>query len=213
VAFASARIHPGGSTPTSYILLTGEGSSRTIIHYRDLPELDFDAFSLIDLGDYDWIHFEGRDPSCCSAMMEFACQSGGARISLEVEKPREGIEGLFGLADVIIFSRVYAEAKGFTDAGALFAWVRQENPSALLFAAWGEVGGWCQVAGEDACFQPAYKPTLVRDTLGAGDVFNAGVIHALTRAEPAEQALALAIQLAGRKCGQIGIDGLGVDDG
>jgi ketohexokinase len=213
VDISSARIHPGGSTPASYILLAGEGASRTIIHYRDLPELDFDTFSRIDLSGFDWIHFEGRDPLSCRPMMEHARQHGVAKISLEVEKPREGIEGLFGLADVIIFSRVYAEAKGFQDARSLFESVREENPSAQLFAAWGEVGGWCQAFEEDAIFRPAIKPSQVIDTLGAGDVFNAGVIHALSRAASAEDALALATRLAGRKCGQIGFEGLGDDDG
>ncbi len=213
VDISSARTYSGGSTPASYILLSGESASRTIIHYRDLPEFDFNSFSQIDLTGYDWIHFEGRDPSGCRAMMAFARRHGEARISLEVEKPREGIEALFGLADVIVFSRVYAEAQGFSNAESLFDSVRKAHPSPLLFAAWGEVGGWCQAAEGEVSFQPAYKPAQVRDTLGAGDVFNAGVIHSLTQADSAEAALALATKLAGRKCGQIGFEGLVTDDG
>jgi ketohexokinase len=46
------------------------------------------------------------------------------------------------------------------------------------------------------------------DTLGAGDVFNAGLIHALLEGEDPRRALALAVELAGRKCGRQGLDGL-----
>ncbi len=32
------RYYPGGKVPTSYVLLSEETGSRTIVHYRDLPE-------------------------------------------------------------------------------------------------------------------------------------------------------------------------------
>src|SRR3569833_242282 len=52
---------PKGKVPTSYITLNQRNGSRSIVHYRDLPEYDFDAFATIDLGACDWLHFEGRD--------------------------------------------------------------------------------------------------------------------------------------------------------
>jgi len=55
---------------------------------------------------------------------------------------------------------------------------------------------------------PPYPPTRVVDTLGAGDVFNAGVIHGLLHRRPLDQVLAGACRLAGHKCGQFGLHGL-----
>ncbi|MCU7859354.1 MAG: ketohexokinase, partial [Candidatus Thiodiazotropha sp. (ex Lucinoma kastoroae)] len=53
--------------------------------------------------------------------------------------------------------------------------------------------------------QPAYQLPVVVDTLGAGDVFNAGVIDGLMAGlEPAE-VLAAAVRLAGEKCTRQGL--------
>ena len=46
------------------------------------------------------------------------------------------------------------------------------------------------------------------DTLGAGDTFNAGIIHCLSRGTHISEALQYACKLAGTKCGLIGYDGL-----
>jgi ketohexokinase len=52
---------------------------------------------------------------------------------------------------------------------------------------------------------PAIPPPEVVDTLGAGDVFNAGIIDALVQNRPFEEVLVEASKLAGRKCGQYGL--------
>jgi len=50
-----------GNMPVSSILLSKQTGSRTITHFRDLPEYSFAAFSAIDLAPLDWLHFEGRN--------------------------------------------------------------------------------------------------------------------------------------------------------
>ncbi|MGC8698062.1 MAG: PfkB family carbohydrate kinase, partial [Halothiobacillus sp.] len=47
-----------GHAPTSYITLNRHNGSRTIVHYRDAPEFDLNAFLAIDLTPFDWLHFE-----------------------------------------------------------------------------------------------------------------------------------------------------------
>jgi ketohexokinase len=49
----------------------------------------------------------------------------------------------------------------------------------------------------------------LRETLGAGDTFNAGLIDGYVRGLMLGEALTLACRLAGKKCGQIGFSGLG----
>jgi ketohexokinase len=124
--------------------------------------------------------------------------------SLEVEKPRAGIEGLLNLPDVLMFSRPYARSQGFDNAEAM---LRAQSAPALMTCSWGKDGAWLRQK-EDIIHRPAFPPPQVVDTLGAGDTFNAGLISALVNEQTPEQALESACRLAGQKCGQDGFEHL-----
>ena len=82
-----------GKAPTSCVIVSRANASRTIVHYRDLPEYDFEAFCGIPLQDFDWLHFEGRNvPETLSMMQWVGEQLPALPVSLEVEKPRQNIE-------------------------------------------------------------------------------------------------------------------------
>ena len=204
-----ARRHAAACSPVSHIIHSRASATRTIIHHRDLPEFEAEDFAVIDLGGFDWFHFEGRHVEACKRMLrEVSQRRPGIGVSLEVEKARPGIERLFSLATVLIFSRAYAHAQGYATAPELFAAARAAGASGLLFAAWGEEGGWLDEGGTAPLHLPASAPAQLVDTLGAGDVFNAGLIDALGKGEAPSRALERANQLAGHKCGRQGLDGL-----
>ena len=46
------------------------------------------------------------------------------------------------------------------------------------------------------------------DTLGAGDTFNAGIIHSLSSGYSLQAALNFGCKIAGTKCGMLGYHGL-----
>lgn len=214
VVTTPCRVVAGGRVPTSYVTLNRRNGSRTIIHYRDLPEFGFLDFAVVDLAPFDWIHFEGRNLAETRRMLEHAARTApGARRSLEVEKPHEGIDALLPLADVLLFSRRFAQARGYGSAPDLLTDLQPRSPDALLVCAWGEAGAWALEPDGTLHQSPAYPPPRVVDTLGAGDVFNAGIIHALLDGAPVGQAIDRAGRLAGRKCGQAGLDGLAGDAG
>jgi ketohexokinase len=199
----------GGKNPVSYILLSQATGSRSIVHYRDLPEFAHADFAGIDLYRFDWLHFEGRNVDETRCMLERARQRRPELpVSLEVEKPRPGIEALFGLADLVLFSRAYARARGHADAGGLLRDVRALAPRATLVCSWGADGAQALDRSGAAYSSPAHPPLRVVDTLAAGDTFNAGIIDAFLRGLALGEALSAACRLAGRKCGQPGLAGL-----
>jgi ketohexokinase len=205
----ACRTYPDASPPSSCIVVSAATGSRTIVHHRDLPELTAEDFAAADLSGPEWVHFEGRNVAETQRMLErVRRERPGLPCSLEVEKPRPGIEDLVGLADVVLFSRHYALATAHPSAEALLVAMRPRAPGATLVCAWGEAGARALSPGAVAVVSPAYPPPRVVDTVAAGDVFNAGVLDALIRGEPLEAAIATACRLAGRKCGQIGLEGL-----
>lgn len=203
---SAVRILPHGKVPTSYITLSQDNGSRTIVHYRDLTEYSYEHFCAIDLGQYDWVHFEGRNVEATRRMLERLKQHRPELpCSVEIEKARPDIEQLFAHADVLLFSKDYVRARGHQRAEGLFARVRPQAPQAMLICAWGESGAYARDRNDRALHTPAFPPLRLVDTLGAGDVFNAGVIHGLVRGKALELTLIEAARLAGRKCGQRGL--------
>lgn len=202
--------HAQGSLPTSYITLNQRNGSRTIVHFRDLAEYSFDDFSAVQQENFQWIHFEGRNVNHTGRMLQSLRQSNYSGIlSVEIEKPREAIEELFPLPDLLLFSRHFAQARGYRDGAAFLRQTRHDHHlHQNMVCAWGEAGAYGISADGQEITAPAYAPDRIVDTLGAGDVFNAGIIHALSSGQSLESALHSACALAGKKCGQTGFNGL-----
>ncbi len=198
-----------GRPPTSSVLLSLDGGTRTIVHYRGLPEYGDDDFRQIDLTPFDWVHFEGREASETTRMVRRVCDtSPGLPYSVEVEKPRPGIEAIFADATVLIFSRAYASHLGFDVPRPFLSTIREQAPQADLIVTWGKEGAYSLDRQGEIQHSPAYPPIEIKDTLGAGDTFNAGLIDAYLKGLGLAEALSHACQLAGKKCGQVGLEGL-----
>jgi ketohexokinase len=208
----SCRI-TGAKTPTSYITHNRRNGSRTIIHYRDLPEYSLEQFSTIDLSPYDWLHFESRHCHETAAMLHrVRLQQPHLPISIEIEKQRPAIDTLFGLADLLLFSRAFARTSGYVDSAEFLHAMRQQQPETGLVCAWGEAGAWVLPGDQPrASLIPAFPPDRLVDTLAAGDTFNAGVIDARCRGLSLPEAVTAACRLAGRKCGSEGLNFLATD--
>lgn len=207
IGVAGCPRHPG-RTPTSHILRVRATGSRTIVHDRDLPELSAAEFRRLALGGYDWFHFEGRNPEDLPALLRAARRAAVDQpLSLELEKPRPGLDTILPMADVLMFSRGWAQAYGSADPEAFIERVARERRDRIQTLTWGRRGAWLAHRGRICHCAP--RPDLrVVDSLGAGDSFNAGLIHALLSGAPPEPALERAVRLAERKLQQQGLDGL-----
>lgn len=198
-----------GRTPTSYVTLNAENGHRAIVHFRDLPELSFDHFAKTEIENYDWLHFEGRNIDNLKGMLNIAKTFLTHQpISLEVEKPRDGIEALLPQANVIFFSHHYASAKGFENGETLLKTMQAQLPNSRLICTWGIQGAWFCEAGGSIEHVAAEQVSPIVDTLGAGDTFNAAVIHHLINGESLKSAVQKASKLAAQKCLQHGLDDL-----
>lgn len=202
-----------GAAPVSYITVNQQNGSRTIVHYRDLPELSADDFGRIPVAHYDWLHFEGRNVAELEKMLAYARENVFDQpLSLEIEKVRDGLEALIPQVDVVMFPRAYAQAQGFGDAESFLHDRQQKHGKVWMTCTWGEAGAWAVDQLGMVFHAPALKVEKVVDTVGAGDVFNAGLVHALATGKLLEEALHYAVRLAGRKVQQQGLQGLLLSD-
>lgn len=202
VDVSRAHVCEGKAMPISYVTLSKETGSRSIVHFRDMPEYAAEDFQQLDIRSFDWVHFEGRAIDQLAPMMQRARGMCGVPISLEVEKPRAGIEALFDQADLLFFSRDYAQQQGFDSAQAL---LHQLPSGTLATCTWGALGAWAMDINGELLHEPAFQPTQVVDTLGAGDVFNAGMLQAISSGRTMAEALRSAARLAGEQCGRAGM--------
>ncbi|MGD8569493.1 MAG: PfkB family carbohydrate kinase [Gammaproteobacteria bacterium] len=209
IDFSASEMIAQGSTPTSYITLNQRNGSRTIVHYRDLPELSAPTIRQMPLERMQWIHFEGRNEDNTRRMLDYVKQRlPRVPVSIEIEKPRQRLDRLYPGADVYFFSRAFARAQNFADAASLLQHYRDLIPDPLLICTWGDKGAYALEANE-LLHAPALPVAKVVDTIGAGDTFNAGFIDARLQGHNMQSALQAACALAAKKCAMEGFDGLG----
>ncbi|KAI1486969.1 Ribokinase-like protein [Biscogniauxia mediterranea] len=208
---------------SSYILRSEASGSRTLVNYTDLPEMTPEEFVMAvdDLGDDTWFHFEGRIPETTLQCIRYLRRSKAkAVVSVEVEKPgREGLEELAAEADVVFYSRSWAEDKRYESAQhCLSAQSGVARRASHLLCTWGSQGASClSLPSEKSVSCPATQPgqaIRVVDTVGAGDTFIAGMLFGLlchTRDWDDEKKVRFAVQLATLKVQQEGFDGVGAE--
>lgn len=205
---SACKTLPNGKMPTSYITHNQHNGSRTIVHYRDCPEYDFERFQQIDLHQYDWIHFEGRNVGETRQMLTHLKQQyPNINCSLEVEKHRPDIESLLLLPDWLFFSKDYAISQQQNTAGSFLKHMTTKTPLSAT-CTWGREGAWLINDNRSLTHQPVINNAKIIDTLGAGDTFNAGFIHGLLTGQSPQNSLSYATQLASHKCTQFGLESI-----
>lgn len=194
-----------GSTPISCITRSDKTATRTIIHYRNLREYQRQDFNTGKISDFDWVHCEARNTEQLLLILKAIKQSyDHIPVSIEIEKPREQLEELYAYADYLFFSKSFVIKQGFDNATTFLATMHQNYPMTTLYCAWSEQGAYAVNAEGRVYYAPAVENLKIVDTVGAGDVFNAAIIHAALQRDELETSLQQACRLAGRKCSQQG---------
>ncbi|XP_071351443.1 ketohexokinase isoform X2 [Trachinotus anak] len=204
-----------GQTPCACCVVCPSSGSRTVVlSDMNLPDVTAEDFSKVDLHQFKWIHWEGRNAEEQVKMIQRVVmynstlpQQQKITVSVEIEKTRELLYQLFPHGDVVFVSKDVARHFGFQSAEAalrgLYSRVKQ---GAVLICAWAEKGA--DALGPDGVIvhSDAFPPETLVDTLGAGDTFNAAVIYTLSKGGSLQDALTFGCRVAGRKCGFHGYD-------
>ena len=219
---------------SSYIIQSEENQSRTIVSINQLPEMQCNEFMhrVVDFTTCGgmaphwkraWFHFEGRVPEItlrCVGWLRGMFPHSHFKISVECEKPeRTGMAEVAQYADVVFYSKLWAEKNGYKDARSFIEDRRNETrDGAILCCTWGSGGAAAVHKGDNEVWAHVKawqaekdEQAKVVDTIGAGDTFIAGMLFAINEHGEwsLQRKLEFANELAGRKVLQEGFSGLG----
>ncbi|XP_054735335.1 ketohexokinase-like [Anastrepha obliqua] len=212
--------------PFSSVILNNETGSRTIIHSNpEFPPLEYKHLAQLKLSNYGWVHLEGRNPESVLQFIkdirnynkEMKNTKNQIRISVDLEKIKDEILILGESADIVFLGKDLATHLGWNQPEeAVMGLYDKFKPQAELnnskpaiICPWGAEGAGCVDAQGNYCFVPSKKVPQIVDSLGAGDTFCAGVIHALQVLNKSlPEAVQIGHSVAGYKLGHRGYDNI-----
>ncbi|CAJ0968611.1 unnamed protein product, partial [Ranitomeya imitator] len=183
---------------------------------RNLPDVTAEDFQKVELTQFKWIHWEGRNADEQIKMIHRVTAYNQSRpadqritVSVEIEKEREELYQLFQYGDVVFVSKDVARHFGFTSSSeAVVGFYPRVKNGAYLVCAWAEQGADALGPDGRVLHSPSFPPETIVDTLGAGDTFNASVIYSLSNGQSMQEAITFGCRIAGKKCGIQGYDGI-----
>ncbi|XP_033209491.1 ketohexokinase-like isoform X2 [Belonocnema kinseyi] len=195
IEHSHCRTIPNTKSPISSILVNKSNHSRTVWNYNpNLPELTINEFNRLNLNDYSWIHFEGRNVNNVVQMMKAIHDHNTAMrrdedrvvnnpivVSLEVYKEISGICQLLPFADVVFIGEKFMDSEESRNMTKTLDYINKVDvkPGAILICAFDERGALGRAPNGEYLQCPAQPPRPIVDIFGVSDTFNAAMIYFL----------------------------------
>ncbi|XP_029161072.1 ketohexokinase-like [Nylanderia fulva] len=197
IDYSHCPIVKGFGCVVATIILSLSTGTRTIVyHNQNIPELTVKNFEQLNLAEYSWVHFEGRNidemllmTQCIENYNKSLRDSKNCMpimISMELENPKSGARllDLLSHADLVFISKDFAKIQGFNNMKEVIHTIGQDTRfRGAIICAWGEEGAIARTPCGVIVQSPAFPPYSVIDTLGAGDTFNAAVLYYLNKSK------------------------------
>ena len=204
VSTGLVRKIPGFRAFTSYVMLSRESGSRTIVFDKgNLPPLALDAAQKAAIRNADILMVDGNELSAALEGCKIARESG-TKVLYDAGGVYEGIEQLLPFADVLIPSEEFAAAvtgESNTDAAAEALYQRYTPEVAVITQ--GKKGGTLY-DGAALWHYPVMDAGAVVDSNGAGDVFHGAFAFGMTRGYSYRGCCLFASAVSGLKCTKVG---------
>lgn len=201
----------GARTAFAHVWLSAKDGTRTVAFSgATLTPLAVDAVPLDRLLEgAAAVVCDAREPDLAAAAASCA-REVSVPVVLDTGNYRPRTRELLPIVDIVQAPALFVkEMSGVEDLVAAAEHVRQQGPRYAVVTD-GERG--CGFAGpEGRGFVPAFRVD-VADSLGAGDIFGAGLIHAVLRGNEFSAAVRFAAAAAALKCARWGKNGLAGED-
>lgn len=217
ISIENCHFYEKFESPTSAVWINSQNGSHTIVHSnKNMPEVKFEDFKLLNLQNYCWIHFETRPnfeeiKKMIQHIRDWNINraQNPIKISIEIEKPKLVLMEMMDLADFVFISKDFATSCGYSDMTSavehLFSKLRSGG---TLICAWGDKGACAKSEEVPVQLSNAYQPSEIINTLGAGDTFVAATIISLMKGKALGDAIHIGCKVAGTKCGMHDTSGL-----
>ncbi|KAH8300120.1 hypothetical protein KR044_010246 [Drosophila immigrans] len=206
--------------PFSLVFLTKDTNTCTITNCSSkFPYVTLEDFKKLDLNNYGWIHFRGREPEATTEMMKLVLAHNARHkqkifISMDVTGSLEDLWSMVDCCDYAFFSKQVALLYGWENPRD--ACRRLDELLRLRFSAskrpyvvflWGHRGAGLLDHLGNYTRVHSHKIKRVVDSLGAGEAFVGAFIYALyVRERTLFIAATFANRMAAHKCTKCGFD-------
>lgn len=196
-----------GEPARAMIQVRTSDGERAIVYHPATHDLEPELPTDLKWSDVRCLHVNGRHDRVAREAMVLAREAGGL-ISFDggAGRWRPGMEAYLTGADVLVVAAGFAlAATGVPDVREQVVALRDLAPQALVVGVTcGADGAWLCGPESDPFHVPAWKPSRVIDTTGAGDVYHGALLAGLLRGEALGAAARLAALRAGFNCGFAG---------
>ncbi len=190
-----------GETPSSVVLVDDAGDRLVLWHRDDQLVFPPDALPVRSIAAARLVHVDDVDYPSAIAAARLA-RDAGIPVTCDIDRVTDRTLELFELSSVpILADHIPLALTGAPDHERALRALRRRH-AGLLCVTLGS-NGVMALEGDTVHRVPAFAVKEV-DTTGAGDVFRGGLIHALLRGVPTDEALRFANAAAAVSCTRLG---------